>query len=85
MILRLMFSYWCYNLYFLLLLLLQITFLNFKKVVEEKGDDVRRSWCILMSAYVETSKEELTVINTTINLKEICWDFLRQTRHITPS
>ena len=39
--------------------------------VEENGDDFWRSWCILMFAYVEASKEELTVINDTINLKEM--------------
>jgi len=66
-----MYSHWCYNLYFLLLLFLQITFLDFKKTVEEKGDDFWRSWCILMFAYVEASEEELTVINHTINLKEM--------------
>lgn len=66
-----MYSHWCYNLYFLLLLFLQITFLNFKKTVEENEDDFWSSWCILIFAYVEASKEELTVINDTINLKEM--------------
>ena len=66
-----MYSQWCCNLYFLLLLFLQITFLNFKKVVGENRGDFRRSWCILIFAYVEASKEELTVINDTINLKEM--------------
>jgi hypothetical protein len=31
------------------------------------------------------SKEKLAVINATINFKEICWDFLSQTRHTIPS
>lgn len=76
-------SHQCCNLNFLLLLLLQITFLNFKKIVEENGDDFGRSWWLLMSAYVEAS-EELPVKNFMLDLKEIWWDFLGETRLITP-
>lgn len=70
-----MFFHCCWNLYFLLLFLLQITFLNSKKIVQENEDDFGRSWYILMSVYVEGSKEELTVTNATIKFTEICGIF----------
>lgn len=73
MVLRLMFSHHCCNLNFFLLLL-QITFLIFKRMAEENGDGFGRSWSLLMSAYVDASKE-LPVRDAMPILKEICWDF----------